>query len=306
MPACALPDLMADFVMISEASLQQIRKTAETPPRVSVIDVIRAITGLSASNCHNVLQRVIESFPEVSRICSKFKFPGRGQRETPVADARGIAEIIMVLPGRAAKVFRHQTASVIVRYLGGYLTLVEEVAAIRLAQQQMPEEHLARVFGQTVESETAKRVREENEVAEMELRSKKARVQHLTEMLAVGFKFQTEFGILIDDRDRMRAKDMINSAMFSAVEGAPDDKEICIRGFLLEQGVRTFGMDIKLGMLAKKLYLDANPGYVFAKKMIYANGQMCSANIWRESQRPFLQRALTMLQAGSSAASPGE
>jgi hypothetical protein len=297
---------MADFGMISEASLQQIRKTAETPPRVSVIDVIRAITGLSGSNGHNVLQRLFESYPEVSTNCRNFKFPGRGQRDTPVADARGIAEIIMVLPGRAAKVFRRQTASVLVRYLGGDLTLVEEVAAIRLAQEQLPEDHPARVFGQTVESKAAKRMREENEVAEMELRSKKVRVQHLTEMLAVGFKFQTEFGIPVDDRDRMRAKDMINSAMFSAIEGATDDKEICIRGFLLEQGVRTFGMDLKLGKLAKKLYLDANPGYVFAKKEIYANGQMCSANIWRESQRPFLQQALTMLQAGSAADSPGE
>ena len=27
------------------------------------------------------------------------KFPGRGQRNTPVADARGIVEVIMLLPG---------------------------------------------------------------------------------------------------------------------------------------------------------------------------------------------------------------
>ena len=245
---------MADFVMISETSLQQIRKTAETPPRVSMIDVVRAITGFSGSNAYNVLTRLFESYPEVSTICSNFKFPGRGQRSTPVADARGIVEIVILLPGQAANNFRKQVASVLVRYLGGDLTLVEEVAAIRLAQEQLPEDHPARVFGQTVESETAKRGREE--VAEMELRSKKVRV--LTGMLAVGFKFQPEFGIPIDDRDRMRAKDMINSAMFSAIEGATDDKEICIRGFLLEQGVRTCGMDVKLGMLAKKLYLDAN------------------------------------------------
>ena len=43
-----------------------------------------------------------ESFPDVSTSCANFKFSGRGQRETPVAGARTIVEILMVLPGRAA------------------------------------------------------------------------------------------------------------------------------------------------------------------------------------------------------------
>ena len=50
----------------------------------------------------------------------------------------------------------------------------------------------------------------------------------------------SEFDIVIDDRDRMRAKDMVNTAMFSAVEDRGEDKEISIRAFLQEQGVRGF------------------------------------------------------------------
>ena len=57
-----------------------------------------------------------------------------------------------------------------------------------MAQEQLPEEHPSRVFGQTVESEAVKRMREENELAEMEARLKKVRVQHVTEMLAMGFR----------------------------------------------------------------------------------------------------------------------
>ena len=53
--------------------------------------------------------------------CSKFKFPGRRQRDTPVANARAICEVVMLLPGKAAAAFRKETASILVRYLGGIL-----------------------------------------------------------------------------------------------------------------------------------------------------------------------------------------
>ena len=52
MPAAArprpIPDLMASmpaFSALDEHALRQIRKTAEDTPRVSVYDVIEAITG---------------------------------------------------------------------------------------------------------------------------------------------------------------------------------------------------------------------------------------------------------------------
>ena len=55
-------------------------------------------------------------------------------------------------------------------------------------------------------------------------------------------------------------------------------------------------MDTKVGKLAKRLYLEAHPDYTFKKKEIYANGQLCQANIWRDSQRPVLQEALAKLR----------
>ena len=97
-----------------------------------------------------------------------FRFPGQGQRETPVTDARGIVEIVMLLPGKAAASVRKQAASILVRYLGGDLSLVEEVASNRLAQESLPEDHPLRIFGETVESEAIKRKREELEMVELE------------------------------------------------------------------------------------------------------------------------------------------
>ena len=149
-----IPDLMMCLGQVSDATVRQICKTAEEPPRISVIDTIALVTGQSQSNSHNVWQRLSEAYPEASTNCTSFKFPGRGQwRETPVADARGIVEIIMVLPGRAAAQVRKAAANVMVRYLGGDLSLVDEVAANRLTQQQLEEDDPARIFGQTVESE---------------------------------------------------------------------------------------------------------------------------------------------------------
>ena len=99
---------------------------------------------------------------------TNFKFSGEGQRQTPVADARAMAEIVMVLPGRTAARYRKKAADIIVRYLGGDPTLVEEVAANRLRQEELDEDEPARLFGQTVQSEAVKRKREEVTLIELE------------------------------------------------------------------------------------------------------------------------------------------
>ena len=91
-----------------------------------------------------------EQFPEVHTICTNFKFPGRGQRDTPVTDAEGITQIIMLLPGRAAAIARQSAANVIVRYLGGDTSLVQEIMANRNMQAQLEPDHPASIFGQSV------------------------------------------------------------------------------------------------------------------------------------------------------------
>ena len=80
----AMPDV---FNEITSASLVHIRKTSETPPRVSVLDVIGVLAGTSPTECSHTLSRLKERFPEVGSNMSNFKFPGQGQRETPVAAA---------------------------------------------------------------------------------------------------------------------------------------------------------------------------------------------------------------------------
>ena len=70
--------------------LPTIRKTDETPPRISIIDVISAITGKNTNHAGFQLRRLFARYPEVNTICVNLKFPGPGQRDTAVTDARGM------------------------------------------------------------------------------------------------------------------------------------------------------------------------------------------------------------------------
>ena len=56
----------------------------------------------------------------------------------------------MLLPGRAAAIARQSAANVVVRYLGGDVSLVREIIANRQMQAQLEPEHPASIFGQSV------------------------------------------------------------------------------------------------------------------------------------------------------------
>ena len=60
--------------------------------------------------------------------------------------------IINALPGKVATKLRIEWADIIVRYLGGDLTLVKEIAHNRNIQDNTPDDHPLRFFGQDVES----------------------------------------------------------------------------------------------------------------------------------------------------------
>ena len=99
----------------------------------------------------------------------------------------------------------------------------------------------------------------------------------------------------IDDRDKMRAKDCINSITCGSAELQKEDPEICVRQVLTERGIRNPTMDSRVGKVAKQLYLQDHPMYVFPKNTIHVNGQMLSANVWYTSQQSYVERALETL-----------
>ena len=62
--------MMEVFKEITQASLGRIRKTPD-PPRVSVYDVIGAVTGKSIDDSGKAYRRLIEQFPEFGQLIGK-------------------------------------------------------------------------------------------------------------------------------------------------------------------------------------------------------------------------------------------
>lgn len=73
------------LTVIPELDNAAIRRTPDG--RCSVYDLISVAGG--QKNPRQAWERLIERYPEVVPKCDNFKFPGRGQRQTPVTDREG-------------------------------------------------------------------------------------------------------------------------------------------------------------------------------------------------------------------------
>ena len=153
-----MSDVQKKLSALLGREVKQVRKTDETPPRVSVVDVAAVITGKDHNAAAQDLRRMSEKYPEVNAKCIDFKFPGQGQRKTRITDARGMVSVIMLLPGRHAARVRRQAADLLVRYLGGDLALVDEVCMIHGFQEELairaPEDP-RRLFGEAVDASSS-------------------------------------------------------------------------------------------------------------------------------------------------------
>lgn len=120
---------------LPEFSGKTIRVTPDK--KISVFDVISVYSG--SKNYRRSWADISKSHPEVVRFSDTFKFPGRGQQQTPVMDLKGILKLVMVLPGKRAATTREKFANVLVRYIGGDLTLIDEVIQNKQIQDTLPD-----------------------------------------------------------------------------------------------------------------------------------------------------------------------
>ena len=102
---CPTSDKMASLAELTDGAVNQMRKTAEDPPRISVYDVLQLVTGCSANNCNPTFQRLVQTFPDRFNF-DKVQFPGRGQKLTQVCTPQQANELIALLGGKAAAEFR--------------------------------------------------------------------------------------------------------------------------------------------------------------------------------------------------------
>ena len=110
---------LAGVLGTSAAAMPPLRKVIlEREQVASVYDAIAAIEG-HACNPKEEYRRLAERYPEVGALCDHFQLSGQGQRETPVANAKTLVQIILLLPGEQAAKIRTEASMVFVDFLGG-------------------------------------------------------------------------------------------------------------------------------------------------------------------------------------------
>jgi hypothetical protein len=113
--------------------LQGIRIDQATK-KGSVIDTITIVTQMNSRNAPKALSRLDQ---KLQSECQQLRINGKG-RETPVADAKTLIQIIWALGGKKAREFRIKCAEYICRVLGGDPSLVREmeIRAEHTSQEQ--------------------------------------------------------------------------------------------------------------------------------------------------------------------------
>lgn len=106
---------------------------------VSLIDIITLLTS-DPNYASKIYNRVIHEYEELKDFIIYHTFEGQGQKSTPLVDKYGLMEFLMVLPGKKAALFRRKAAKILVRYLEGDVTLVQEI--VDNASTTIPENHV--------------------------------------------------------------------------------------------------------------------------------------------------------------------
>lgn len=112
------------MTVIPELDNAAIRRTGDG--KCSVYDLISVVGG--QKNPRQAWESLVKRYPEVVPKCDNFKFPGRGQKETPVTDREGWAYILGLLPGVMGQTYRESAASLVMQYLDGDVKLAAEIA----------------------------------------------------------------------------------------------------------------------------------------------------------------------------------
>ena len=324
--------LRQQLAEIKRVPLEQVGRIRMTPEKLpSLVDVGVILTGSTSHDVAQILRRMFAAHIDLGTKCSQVSFGGRGgNRESLVPkDLAALVEIIFLLPGRAAAQVRQAAAQIFVRYLGGDLSLVQEVERLHHVQAFLREnapEHPLRVFGEAVENSEGhelKRKRGEAELAEAELRIKKASVearclelqqQEVAARVAIALEEKqraTEARRIANLRewlqlagsdgavvqvapaDRVAVNDMMRTLTLGG-SGAEAGlgAAICLEAFLRERGVRD--ATAKRGGFGKavlKVWRERHPDQQPPKKQVFVNGQERTVNAYWETHMDILEEA---------------
>lgn len=137
--------LALTLAALTETDFSRLSVCYEAPalpgePRVSAISLIEIATETGQQHAVRTWQN-IRDFLNTSGVTS-YLVPGHGgSRSSEMVDIRTALRIILLLPGKAAAKWRVRASVLLIRFLGGDLSLVGEVYGLNELQGYLREHH---------------------------------------------------------------------------------------------------------------------------------------------------------------------
>jgi hypothetical protein len=103
-----------------------VRVTDDVPPKIWAVDLVMVVTGKNRNEAGLVLRRLNSDVFDTIKMIDQF-LPGNGKWPVKLLTFEHALELVMVLPGTAAKAFRVQACDILKRYFAGDQTLHAEV-----------------------------------------------------------------------------------------------------------------------------------------------------------------------------------
>jgi hypothetical protein len=150
----SLPGGLAE--LLGRTELPKIRKVPGKQ-LLTLADIGSALTNKDARHAAEDLRITISRYVDLDEklVLVHFSCPGRQPVNVRVGNLAAVVEYIMLLPGKTAARIRAEAAKLLVRYLGGDLTLIDEVQEMRHVQEHLAEVDPTcwqRAFGEAAEA----------------------------------------------------------------------------------------------------------------------------------------------------------
>jgi hypothetical protein len=135
--ASARASKMISFEELVEGS-EAVRVEVGPPPLIWAVELVMAITGKKNNAANEVLRDIDPDLFDSEKIVLK-KLPGNGKWPVKLLTFKDAMDLIMVLPGPHAKLFRQQACDILTRFLAGDPSLHAEINANARSQEPIHE-----------------------------------------------------------------------------------------------------------------------------------------------------------------------
>ena len=103
-----------------------VRVTDDVPPKIWAVELVMAVTGKNRNAANEVLRDIDTDIFDTAKFVVKI-LPGNGKWPVKLVTFEHALELVMVLPGTAAKAFRVQACDILKRFFAGDQTLHAQI-----------------------------------------------------------------------------------------------------------------------------------------------------------------------------------